>query len=96
MHWKRIQLGKDVRKASKVLRPSEKPFFSSKAPSSKPWSAKPFIGSCLVHRSINLRDGISVCDLSFDQLQGTLVFAVGEEVKMTAIPQARRHRGRAN
>lgn len=46
---------RDIRNASKVLRPSEKPFFSPKAPSSKPWSAKPFIRSCLVHRSINVR-----------------------------------------
>lgn len=46
---------RDIRNASKVLRPSEKPFFSPKAPSSKPWSAKPFIRSCIVHRSINVR-----------------------------------------
>lgn len=34
-----------LRKASNVLRPSVKPFFSPKAASSKPWSAKPFIGT---------------------------------------------------
>ncbi len=82
---KHDQLGKDLRKASKVLRPSEKPFFSPKAPSSKPWSAKPFIWSFLVHWSINLRICVSVCDSFFDQTQGIWKF-----VKMTAIPQPKR------
>lgn len=36
---------RNIRKASNVLRPSVKPFFSPKAASSKPWSAKPFIGT---------------------------------------------------
>lgn len=83
-HRKRNQLVEDVRKASKVLRPSEKPFFSPKAPSSKPWSAKPFMWSYLVHRSINFRRYISVCESSFDRLQRSV-----KSVKMTAIPQAR-------
>lgn len=38
-------LAQSLRKASNVLRPSVKPFFSPKAASSKPWSAKPFIGT---------------------------------------------------
>ena len=63
--WTVHEPGRDIRNASKVLRPSEKPFFSPKAPSSKPWSAKPFIRSCLVHRSINVRCSVSVYDSSF-------------------------------
>ena len=68
-HEKRKQLVKDIRKASKVLKPWEKPFFSPKAPSSKPWSTKPFIWSCLDHRSINLRGVDIVCDSFLRLLQ---------------------------
>ena len=43
-----------LRKASKLLMPSEKPFFSAKAFSSSPWSANPFMRNAAVHRSITV------------------------------------------
>ena len=73
-HRKRKQLVKDIRKASKVLKPCEKPFFSPKAPSSKPWSTKPFIWSCLDHRSIDLRGKGFICDSFLRLLQVSIEY----------------------
>ena len=44
--------GRDLRKASKDLMPSERPFFSLKALSSSPWSANPFMRTSAAHRAI--------------------------------------------
>ena len=46
--------GEFLRKASKDLMPSESPFFSPKALSSSPWSAKPFMRIPYAHRAFGV------------------------------------------
>ena len=46
--------GEFLRKASKDLIPSESPFFSPKALSSSPWSAKPFMRIPYAHRAFGV------------------------------------------
>ncbi len=46
--------GEFLRKASKDLMPSESPFFSLKALSSSPWSAKPFMRTLYAHRAFSV------------------------------------------
>lgn len=54
-HMERKGVGTVLRKASKDLMPSEKPFFSPKALSSSPfWSPKPFMRNPVVHGSIGV------------------------------------------
>ena len=52
--WERAMIGEFLRKASKDLMPSESPFFSLKALSSSPWSAKPFIRTPCAHRAFGV------------------------------------------
>ena len=47
--------GMFLRKASKDLIPSESPFFSLKALSSSPWSAKPFMRTPYAHRAFGVK-----------------------------------------
>lgn len=52
--WERTMRGGFLRKASKDLMPSESPFFSLKALSSSPWSAKPFMRIPYAHRAFGV------------------------------------------
>ena len=52
--WERAMSGEFLRKASKDLMPSESPFFSLKALSSSPWSAKPFMRIPYAHRAFGI------------------------------------------
>ena len=52
--WERVMSREFLRKASKDLMPSESPFFSPKALSSSPWSAKPFMRIPYAHRAFSV------------------------------------------
>lgn len=52
--WESAMSGEILRKASKDLMPSESPFFSPKALSSSPWSAKPFMRTPYAHRAFGV------------------------------------------
>lgn len=69
--------GEFLRKASKDLMPSESPFFSLKALSSSPWSAKPFMRTPYAHRAFGVtRNAYSS---AFNELETYMIIS-----KMTA------------
>lgn len=78
--------GEFLRKASKDLMPSESPFFSLKALSSSPWSAKPFMRTPYAHRAFGVTRNAYSSDFKWiekkvviSKMTATLFFDIGAQ-----------------
>ena len=76
--------GEFLRKASKDLMPSESPFFSPKALSSRPWSAKPFMRIPYAHRGFGVsrnayRSAFNELENIITKMTARLFFDIGAQ-----------------